>query len=74
MRSALRAIHKQIVAIAFLTSEELALLGSSVSRAYPVHDVPCFSALLAAIDDADRELWRAKGRSCKYERGRCSHN
>ena len=53
-------MYKQIVAIALLTDEELALLGSSFSRAYPVNDAPCLGGLLAAIDDADRNLWRAK--------------
>ncbi len=53
-------MHKQIVAIALLTGEELTLLGSSFSRAYPVNDAPCLGGLLAAIDDADRDLWRAK--------------
>lgn len=53
-------MYKQIVAIALLTDEELALLGSSFSRAYPVNDAPCLGGLLAAIDDADRDLWRAK--------------
>lgn len=48
-------MQKQIVAIALLTSEEL---GSSFSRAYPVIDTPCYGALLAAIDEADRALWR----------------
>ncbi len=59
-------MHKQIVAIALLTSEELALLGPSFSRAYPVNDTPCFGVLLAAIDDADRELWRAKDEAEKW--------
>ncbi|MEO6248913.1 MAG: hypothetical protein ABIO85_10100 [Sphingomicrobium sp.] len=53
-------MYKQIVAVALLTSEELALLGSSFTRAYPVNDTPCYGALLAAIDEADRELWRRR--------------
>ena len=56
------AMHKQIVAIPLLTSDELALLGSFFYRAYPVNDAPCFVALLAAIDDAHRDLWRADDR------------
>lgn len=51
-------MQKQIVAVALLTGEELALLGPSFSRAYPVIDTPCYGALLAAIDEADRALWR----------------
>jgi hypothetical protein len=58
-------MHKQIVAVALLTGEELALLGLSFTRAYPVNETPCSGALLAAIDKADRELWRQKDASAK---------
>jgi hypothetical protein len=30
------------------------------SRAWPVDDTPCFSQLLQAIDEADRENWRER--------------
>jgi hypothetical protein len=58
-------MHKQIVAVALLTGEELALLGSSFTRAYPVSEAPCYGALLAAIDDADRDLWRQRDEADK---------
>lgn len=54
---------KQIVAIAPVTDVELASLGPAFSRAYPVDQAPCFGGLLAAIDDADRELWRERDRA-----------
>lgn len=46
---------ERIVAVALLTRRDLELLGPTFSRAWPVDDTPCFSQLLEAIDDADRE-------------------
>ena len=51
---------KQIVAVALVTHDELALLGPTFSRAYPVDEAPCFGELLAAIDNADRVIWRQR--------------
>lgn len=50
----------QIVAVGLLTQDELQLLGAGFKRAWPVDESPCFQGLLEAIDDADRELWRAR--------------
>lgn len=47
-----------IVAVGLLTRADIALLGSSFDRLWPVEETPCFGGLLAAIDEADRELWR----------------
>ena len=49
-----------IIAVALVTREELELLGPSFNRAYPVNEAPCFGELLLAIDEADRDLWRAR--------------
>jgi hypothetical protein len=49
-----------IVAVALLTQPELDALGPSFSRAWPVDQTPCFSGLLQAIDEADRQLWRER--------------
>ena len=49
-----------IVAIGLLTREDLALLGPQFERAYPVDQAPCFGELIHAIDEAERELWRAR--------------
>ena len=49
-----------IVAVGLLTHRDLAALGSDFSRAFPVHDTPCFNGLLVAIDETDRALWRAR--------------
>ena len=46
----------RIVAVGLLTEFDLDRLGDTFSRLWPVDDVPCFEELLAAIDEADREL------------------
>lgn len=50
--------QERIIAIGLLTGSDLNKLGPAFARAYPVNETPCFGALLEAIDDADRELWR----------------
>jgi hypothetical protein len=50
----------RIVAVALLTHPELQLLGPSFTRAYPVDETPCFSELIRAIDDADRDVRRSR--------------
>lgn len=47
---------ERIVAVGLLTQRELALLGPTFDRAWPVEDVPHFSELLRAIDEADEAL------------------
>lgn len=44
----------RIVAIGLLTTNELALLGSTFDRAWPIEHAPAFPDLLRQIDDADR--------------------
>lgn len=46
----------RIVAVGLLTRREVDLLGPTFERLWPVDETPCFSGLLQAIDDADREL------------------
>lgn len=43
-----------------LTEQELHLLGAGFDRVWPVDQAPCFEGLLAAIDEADRKLWRER--------------
>jgi hypothetical protein len=50
------------VAVGLLTDHDLGLLGDGFNRAWPVDEVPCFTGLLEAIDEADRELWRERDR------------
>ena len=50
----------KIVAVGLLTEHELRLLGAGFSRAWPVDHTPCFEGLLSAIDEAERELSRAR--------------
>ena len=51
---------RRIVAIGLLTQEELTALGPAFDRAWPVDEAPCFTGLLEAIDEADREAWRER--------------
>ena len=47
---------ERIVAVGLLTQREVELLGHGFSRLWPVDETPCFTELLRAIDEADREL------------------
>jgi hypothetical protein len=51
---------RRIVAVCLVTNEELGRLGASFDRAWPIDETPCFSGLLEAIDQAERELWRER--------------
>ena len=53
-------MKERIIAVGLLTQRDLEVLGQSFKRAYPVDEAPCFSGLLLAIDEADRELWRER--------------
>jgi hypothetical protein len=48
--------RERVVAIGLLTQRDLDVLGVGFRRLFPLTDGPDFSALLAAIDDADRHL------------------
>jgi len=50
--------YERIVAVGLLTKNDLRLLGPTFDRLWPVEDTPCFSGLLQAIDEADRQLRR----------------
>ena len=50
----------KIVAVGLLTQRDLEALGDRFTRLWHVDETPCFSALLAAIDEADRELRRKR--------------
>ena len=52
--------NERIVAVGLLTERDLRQLGPAFQRAWPVDDTPCFSGLLQAIDEADRELRRER--------------
>ena len=47
---------RKIVAVGLLTQRDVDLLGHGFSRLWPVDETPCFTDLLQAIDEADREL------------------
>lgn len=50
--------RERIVAIGLLTRNDVALLGPTFDRIWPVRDAPHFHELLDAIDSADRALAR----------------
>ena len=60
---------EKVVAVGLLTQSDLTALGSNFKRAFPVDETPCFNALLQAIDDADRALWRARDAEANSDRG-----
>lgn len=55
----------QIIAIGLLTRNDVRALGPAFNRLWPVHETPCFSGLLNAIDEADRRLWRDRDRTSR---------
>ncbi len=50
----------RIIAVGLLTFQDLERLGPAFDRAWPVDETPCFAQLLAAIDEADRQLWKER--------------
>ena len=48
--------EERIVAVGLLTQREVELLGHGFSRLWPVDETPCFTELIKAIDEADRQL------------------
>jgi hypothetical protein len=57
--------QQRIIAVGLLTQGDLALLGPTFTRVWPVDEAPCFNGLLRAIDEADRELRRSRAQSNK---------
>ncbi len=47
---------QRIIAVALLTEQDLDRLGATFTRLWPVENVPCFEDLLAAIDEAEKQL------------------
>ena len=54
--------RERIVAIGLLSQQNLDRLGGSLEKVWSVDETPCFGALLHAIDEADREVWRERDR------------
>lgn len=57
-----------VIAVGLLSARDLERLGAGFTRAFPVDEVPCFGELLVAIDNADREMWRARDQECLHVR------
>lgn len=47
--------YDRIVAVGLNTRNDARLLGPSLDSVWPVDETPCFSGLLRAIDQADRQ-------------------
>ncbi len=56
----------RIVAVGLLTQRNLDQLGPALEHVWPVEDAPCFTGLLQAIDEADREHWRELDASSRH--------
>ena len=54
--------RERIVAVGLLTQRNLDRLGGSLQKVWALDETPCFGALLHAIDEADREVWRERDR------------
>jgi hypothetical protein len=54
------ADERRIVAVALVTTDELAALGPGFDRAYSINEAPCIPRILSAIDEADRAFWRER--------------
>ncbi len=50
---------ERIIAVGLLSQSDLDRLGSRFTRVWPVDETPCFSGLLQAIDETDREFRRS---------------
>jgi hypothetical protein len=48
--------RERIVAVGLLTEQDLNLLGPTFTRVWPVDETPCFTGLLEAINEADRQF------------------
>lgn len=49
-----------IIALGLLTQRDVDRLGPTFKRIYAIDETPCFGELLAAIDEADREIRQAR--------------
>ena len=58
-------VYEGIVAVGLLTQRDLYKLGRTFDRAWPVDETPCFGTLLQRIDEADRDIRRARETATK---------
>ncbi len=65
---------EKIIAVSLLTQSELDRYGSGLKKVFRVEDTSCFGELLDAIDQADREHWRAEDRGEALRRLRQSED
>jgi hypothetical protein len=53
-------VKDRIVEVGLLTAQDVVLLGPTFDGIWPVDETPCFSGLLKAIDEADRDMDRER--------------
>lgn len=53
---------ERIVPGGLLAEPDLDLLGTALKKVFPIQDTACFSELISAIDEADREYRRERDR------------
>ena len=46
-------VHNRIIAVGLLTQRDVDVLGANFRHLWPLEEAPCFTQLLAAIDEAD---------------------
>ena len=51
---------ERVIAVGLLMKRDVDMLGHDFKRIWPVDETPCFSGLLEAIDEADRQIWRER--------------
>ena len=51
---------ERVIAVGLLTKRDVDMLGHDFKRIWPVDEAPCFSGLLRAIDEADRQIRRKR--------------
>lgn len=56
-------VQERFVAVGLLTQRDVDALGVNFRHLWPIDEAPCFSQLLQAIDEADRELVQERGAS-----------
>ena len=50
----------RIIAVGLLTQRDVELLGGGFSRLWPLDETACFTELLRAIDEADRDIQESR--------------
>jgi len=55
-------VVERIVAVGLLTQSDLDRLGNTLKKVFPLEEAPCFTDLIRAIEEADRDYRRRQDR------------